>query len=446
MALSDVFVTRIREYDYDSIYRSLPDDIFEVIKRGDKVVLKPNWVKESHEEKPDEWEYVITHPAVITAVLMKVVERLDGKGEIRIIDGPQFDSSFQKIISYYPVELWKSMTSSRGVGLEIIDLRDESYFMEDEVIVRRTRLPGDPRGSVDYLLRGDQSEFLGQTRSKRGYFGAYYDIHETNESHDGTSNRYRVSKSVMECNVFINLPKLKTHKKAGITCCLKNLVGINTYRNFLPHYSEGGPADNGDQFPADNYNARFEGPAMAFIKQNLIQNETMARVFKPIKKIGRRVFGDTTNVVRSGNWHGNDTMWRTILDLNKLLLYGGLDGKMKEDSWSSTKSYIGIVDGILAGEGNGPMRPDPVELGYLIYGTNPVAIDAACAAVMGFDPLKIPPIAKSFAIGRFKICDFDFEDIVLSVRNERYRLAEIPAELIVNFKPHFGWKGFIEKT
>ncbi|MBK7626716.1 MAG: DUF362 domain-containing protein [Bacteroidales bacterium] len=74
---------------------------------------------------------------------------------------------------------------------------------------------------------------------EKSYFRADSNIVETNEAHNGFNNLYRVSRTVVECDVFINLPKLKTHKKSGITCCLKNLVGINTYRNYLPHCSLG---------------------------------------------------------------------------------------------------------------------------------------------------------------------------------------------------------------
>src|SRR6187549_2333049 len=45
----------------------LPRDF---VRSGDCVVLKPNWVKE-HDERhpgPNQWEHVVTHPAVIRAV------------------------------------------------------------------------------------------------------------------------------------------------------------------------------------------------------------------------------------------------------------------------------------------------------------------------------------------------------------------------------------------
>ena len=38
-------------------------------------------------------------------------------------------------------------------------------------------------------------------------------------------HRYLIAKDVLDADLVINLPKLKTHKKAGITAALKNLVG-----------------------------------------------------------------------------------------------------------------------------------------------------------------------------------------------------------------------------
>ncbi len=40
-----------------------------------------------------------------------------------------------------------------------------------------------------------------------------------------------MSKSPLVADVFINLPKLKTHKKCGLTVNLKSLVGINANKN-----------------------------------------------------------------------------------------------------------------------------------------------------------------------------------------------------------------------
>ena len=75
---------------------NLPDDY---VRPGDRVVLKPNWVKE-HDERhpgPAQWEHVVTHPAVIEAVIRWVAGRLNGDGSIVVCDAPQTDSSFSTL-------------------------------------------------------------------------------------------------------------------------------------------------------------------------------------------------------------------------------------------------------------------------------------------------------------------------------------------------------------
>jgi hypothetical protein len=307
-------------------------------------------------------------------------------------------------------------------------------------------LPGDPRGKTEFDLLDDASEFWRHRKSRRGYHGADYDRSETNWAHDGHHNRYSVSRTVIEADVFVNLPKLKTHRKAGITCCLKNLVGINTYKNFLPHHSEGGPAEGGDQFPIDSVSARIEGPLMGLLRQHVLRRPMVARLLSPFNTIGKKIFGDTRHVIRSGNWYGNDTIWRMILDLNKLLLYGNPDGTMKQARTISRKRYIGIVDAILAGEGHGPLAPEPVEMGCLVFGSNPVAIDATCAGLMGFDWGLIPVIDRAFKIHQFPICDFGPDDVCVNTTDGAFGLDDLPASHVVRFEPQFGWKGHIERA
>lgn len=440
-----VSVSRILNYSETTIRDSLPDDVFELIKPGDKVVLKPNWVMESHKTKKNEWDYVITHPAIITTVLGKVIDHLDGAGEITIMDGPQTDASFADIMSRYPVEEWRRTAEKKGIPFSIVDLRDHEWNTDKGVVVVRKNLPGDPRGKVLFSLREEASEFWGHAKSRRGYYGADYNLEETNKAHDGFVNLYSVSRTVIESDVFINLPKLKTHRKAGITCCLKNLVGINTYKNYLPHYSEGGPREGGDQFPTDNVNALIEGPLMGILKQHVLKNQLLARLLSPFFKLGKKVFGNTRQVVRSGNWYGNDTIWRMILDLNKVVFYGNPDGSMREEGLYSCKKYIGVVDAVLAGEGFGPLEPEPINMGYLFCGTNPAAIDAVCATFMGLDYSRIPSIAYAFQVNRYNFCPFKPEDIKILVNSAVHTLENIPEDLLFSFEASRGWKGHIEQ-
>lgn len=432
-------------YNKNTLYDLLPDEVFFVLKEAKKVVLKPNWVKQAHMEKPGEWEYVITHPDVISAVLKKVIELMPRDGEISILDGPEMTTDFHELISHYPVDEWSRMASEKKIRFNVIDLREDVWYGNGQLVVRRDKKVGDPIGNTNINLKGDLSEFQGHKKSKQGYFGADSDIKETNHAHNGVDNLYRVSYTVMECDVFINLPKLKTHKKSGITCCLKNLVGINTYRNYLPHYSIGTKENDGDQFPTEGRIKTLESKLNAFFHQYIRTSTFLSRIFSPVMKIGWLVFGTNKKTNRSGSWYGNDTIWRMILDINKILLYAEPSGKLRSDQLNNWKHYIGVVDAILCGEGYGPKTPDPIELTNIVIGTNPVSIDTICALTMGFDPLLIPSIKNAFNIKRYPIVDFVYEDIEISISNKVYNISSLPKKYIKQFVPASGWKDHIEK-
>lgn len=62
-------------------------------------------------------------------------------------------------------------------------------------------------------------------------------------------HQYLLAKAVLEADVVINLPKLKTHKKAGVTCALKNLIGIHGNKEYSPHHRVGDPRPEGTIIP-----------------------------------------------------------------------------------------------------------------------------------------------------------------------------------------------------
>ena len=115
------------------------------------------------------------------------------------------------------------------------------------MIYERVQLSSDPRGGVEIDL-GSASAFVDHRGAGR-YYGSDYNQRETNRHHSSGRHEYRISGTAAGADVFINLPKMKTHKKVGVTLCLKNLVGINVGRNWLPHHTDGDPREGGDQFP-----------------------------------------------------------------------------------------------------------------------------------------------------------------------------------------------------
>lgn len=415
----------------------------EFVSSGDRVVIKPNWIKEHDERRPgpDQWEHVITHPAVIEAVVRWVGGRMPGGGAIVICDAPQTDSSFQKIREYCRLDemLERCRADFPRLRIDLLDLRPEEWHAVDGVTVSKTPLPGDPLGHTQVRL-DTASEFVGFSGLGRLY-GASFDMAETNEHHHDTIHEYLFCRTPMEADVFINLPKLKTHKKVGLTCALKNLVGINGNKNWLPHHTEGTPKQGGDQFSRHTWRARFERSAVGAAKSKAKGSPLLSRLLVPLKKIGRLFLGDTQKVVRSGNWHGNDTCWRMVLDLNKGLFSFDGNGQRRQ----KPLRYLAIVDGIIGGEGNGPMAPDPKPCGVILAGTHPVAVDCVAATLMGFDWQKVRLLKNSFAVRELNFTPFTAEEI--QVVSNRAEWAGRMAQMfdVFRFRPHFGWAGAVER-
>ncbi len=413
------------------------------IRPGDRVVLKPNWVKEHDERNPgsQNWEHVVTHPSVIESVARWVAPFLQGSGSITVCDAPQTDSSFGLIRSYCQLDAMIARLRQEfdGVRFELLDLRPEEWHAVDGVTVSKRSLPGDPLGSTLVCLN-DASEFVGFSGLGRLY-GASFDMAETNTRHEGLHHEYMLCRTPMEADVFINLPKLKTHKKVGITCALKNLVGINANKNWLPHHTEGTPEAGGDQFPVATVKSRLEHSWMGVAKRWLKHRPSLSRVFVPVKKLARLYFGDTQSVVRSGNWHGNDTCWRMVLDLNKCLFSFGGDGLPR----TTPVRYLAVVDGIVGGEGNGPMSPDPVASGIIIAGVDPASVDCVAAEVMGFDWRKVRLLKGAFEIQHLNFARFPPDEIRVISNNPSWDGPLGKMSNTFHFKPHFGWTGAIEK-
>jgi hypothetical protein len=228
-----------------------------------------------------------------------------------------------------------------------------------------------------------------------------------------------------------------------VTLCLKNLVGINSGRNWLPHHTDGDPSTGGDQFPQKSLRNKSERWGVRNFERLTLTNP---RVFAPIYRLAKRIstpiFGHTKEAIRSGNWHGNDTCWRMVHDINRCTLYS--DGV--NFPTARPKRYFAIVDGIVAGDSDGPAAPDRNEAGVLVAGFNPVAVDCVSTRLMGFDPMRAATLAEAFAPSDLPLASFKYADI--SIRSNRpgwtSALAQIKAEDTHHFKPHFGWLGKIE--
>lgn len=414
------------------------------IRPGDTVVLKPNFVRDFRESSPDDADCVVTHGAVLRAVLDYAYLALDGRGRLVVADAPQNDADFAGIRRIVQTDAISAFYRSEvGFPIEVIDLRPEAATKIDGVIVGHTDLPGDPAGYVRVDL-GRHSSFVEIGDLCQRLYGAEYDRSELVNRHLDGRHEYLISRTVLEADCVISVPKLKTHKKTGITANMKNLVGINGNKNWLPHHREGTPRQGGDQFADDGLLRQTERATVALFKRVFPFLGPLRRsVAGPLKAVGKGIFGDTnTNTVRSGNWYGNDTTWRMVIDLNRILRYARADGSLGD---APARRFLSVVDGIVGGEGNGPLDPTPRPAGVIVAGTNPVAVDLACARLMGFDHERIPMLRRALEGHPLALASFDYGAVRATSNDEAFGgpIADWTGPLLA-FRPHFGWIGHIE--
>jgi uncharacterized protein (DUF362 family) len=415
----------------------------QLVRPGDTVLLKPNLIAD-HQDNSDAWHGLITHGSIIRAVADYVILALKGDGRVILADGCQEDSSIQRIRELIGVaELQTFYKEHCGIELTFLDLRDKYRVRRDGVYVDTVELDGDPRGNTRCNL-GSESRLIEVDHLGKVYYGSFYDVEETNLHHTGGVHEYMISRSALEADVFICLPKLKTHKKVGVTLSLKNLVGINGQKNWLPHYALGSPEENGDQFPSRTARRALENKLVLGAKKKMLeQSRFFIALARMTKGLAYRVFGSTDEVVRSGNWSGNDTCWRMTQDLNRILLYASPDGELTENR----KRYFTVVDGIIGMQGNGPLSGDEYPVGVVVAGFDPVGVDSATATIMGLDWRRIPLLRRSFDRGLRSVAGIAPESVEIRSNNDEWNgsLEQLGSAPHLGFRPHFGWIGSIER-
>lgn len=419
----------------------------ELVSAGSTIVLKPNWIRHWNPSDDGTLESVITHGSVLRAVLDYAVLAAGPNGDVVIAEAPQHDCRFDAIREQVGLEELERFYQHRlGRKLRIIDLRREEVEYEKNIIVWRKTLPGDPLG-YRLIDLGERSAFHDSGLNPQRFRGADYDPGPTTEHHQGGKHEYLLSETVLRADLVVNLPKLKTHKKTGVTLALKNLVGINGDKNLLPHHCVGPESAGGDEFPGDRLldRARSQATEMARV---LLKHGIGTRLVGALRSVERAARGD--DFIRSGNWYRNRTTWRMCLDLNRCLYYSSAAGEHWEAP-EPVRRVLTVIDAVVAGEGEGPLAPTDRPLGVILASLDPVALDLAAIRLMGFDEECLPKVCEAMRSDVLRVTatrspeDVVVREVVAADAAPRERSLD---ELVPEkpFVAHSGWLGHVEKT
>jgi uncharacterized protein (DUF362 family) len=412
----------------------------DLISPGQQVAIKPNLVMDRHLRGRDT-ACVTTHGSVIRAVIDYVCLALQGRGRIVIGDAPLQMADFDQISRRSGLhEIAHEAQSRFGVDVEIVDYRRVRAIKDHGHVVSVVDSPGDPRGYATVDL-GSASALATLDSPGNQFRVTCYDASAVAQHHNEHTNEYLVSGSVLQSDCVIAISKLKTHRKAGITAALKNVVGINGHKDWLPHHRVGATAENGDEYLHASFSKRTSA---RLAEQALRSGPQLRRAWHRLSvAAGATAKRFSRDPYTEGSWYGNDTLWRTVLDLNRALLYAGSDGTLYPQP---QRNCLHLVDGIVAGEGEGPLEPDPKVCGVMIGGFSPVAVDTLAAGLMGFEYRKIPMVVHGYDVRDLPLAAFSPTRVRVHSNHRDFDeidpLAPAPS---FHFRPSAGWRGHIER-
>jgi hypothetical protein len=312
-------------------------------------------------------------------------------------------------------------------------------------------LPGDADGNLTVDV-GEKSALCDHPDSSRLY-GAVYHRQETVHNHTGKRQVYEFARTVMDADVVISVPKLKTHKKVGVTMNIKGLVGVCTNKNLIVHYSVGSPAEGGDQYPPNHFTPMEE----RLIKTERWMYDTfLAKRSVPLEYVHRSIYWLHGRFIKpfgikvekhkrlldAGNWYGNDSAWRMSVDLLKILMYADGEGKIQN---TPQRRLFTVIDGIIGGDNKGPLEPDPVESGILLASENFLAADIVGTRLMGFDPMLVKYLTFLMNERDFDYGVRNYSDIEIKTAEPLWReCLRDKTNRFLNYKPFPGWIGHLE--
>ncbi len=306
----------------------------------------------------------------------------------------------------------------------------------------RKKVVQDPRGYQGVNF-GEHSAFEGL--DARHFRVNIADPKNMYKHHTNGKHEYLIPNSLLESDVVINIAKFKTHRRTAITMAIKNFVGIVALKDTMPHYQIGSVSEGGDQYINPSARKRLAVRLHDIIQANpLVPVKFLAAGIKKVVWNSSAVipFKDDIYEVM---WYGNDTMWRLLQDLNRIVFYADREGKLQE---KPVRQQIVFIDGIIGGDRNGPVAPDPQYPGVLMAGYVPVAVDAVGASIMGFDINKMPMIKNLMETsgGKMPLFNGTIDDIKIIDNEEPFNYADYGEKRNLKFVPPNNWDGHVERS
>jgi uncharacterized protein (DUF362 family) len=409
------------------------------IKQGDGIFILCNFVyHRRNSESKDDFFAKCTHASIIRAIIDYVFIAVGQEGSISFGNAPLQSCVWEQVLEDTGSNVVLDFYKFNNARVSAKDLR---LFVAHRNNLGQIVFEGSVRNDEGIVVNLNQKSLLdelykGQETVK--FRVSDYNPDRTETMHALHKHKYIINKRVLSSNVVLSIPKLKTHEKVGITVGLKGFVGSVGQKDCLAHHRFGPTRLNGDEYPDNSRAQILVSRFHDFVyRRNYPQcfNSLFEIADKSLGKVLKKIFKKT----RAGAWYGNDTAWRMTVDLANILYFADTNGFLSD---KPKRKHLVFVDGVIGGEGEGPLSPTPVASNSLIFSDNVVAGDVVACKLMGYDTTTIPSIYYLEREG--KLTDnIALGKIFCVLNGKRIRVDDLRPVLNRSFVPPTGWQGHL---
>ncbi len=398
-------------------YESLPDyaapileaareDLTKAARRKSRLVvfLLCNFVYQRRPgESLQQFFAKTTHVSVVRAMIRSLLDAFGDGITVRVGNAPLKGATWDRLDADVGLSALAAEfnTPGRAPLVEIHDLRMNVQERTNVLGWTRERRNDDRSDDIVAFDLGADSLLDEHAPESARYRVHTYPTSRIQNCHGPGRHVYLLNHKFLEADMVISIPKLKTHEKVGLTAAIKGCVGSVAHKDCLAHHRKGGEREGGDEYPGGGLVPK------ALSAYHEFAYDRAPSMTAQLLRVGERIAGKlhrSSGGLVAGAWPGNDTCWRMAVDLARLVAHGTCDGEISDDI---IRPHFALTDGIIAGEGQGPLKPDPVAMGFLGWSGDPVAADYVNALTAGIDPSALPIVSRSFGPMRYPVTKLD---------------------------------------
>ena len=124
------------------------------------------------------------------------------------------------------------------------------------------------------------------------------------------------------------------------------------------------------------------------------------------------------------------------VDLARIVEHADKQGQLHSEK---VRKHLIFTDGVIGGEGDGPLSPSPVHMGLVGFSDNVVLGDYLNCLSMGYTPESIPMIREALKLEEYALASADAVRTPVRLNGQEVTVGEYRKRFSRKFRPPSEW-------